>query len=160
MVHDEKLKELIKKVYHANYRAYGARKVWRELGRQGQTVARYTVERLMRELGIADAVRGKKVITTIANPAAERALDLVDRQFVASAPNRCRVADFTHVTAFTGVAYVVDIVSRRIVGWSAAPTKETRLVLDALEMALWQRDSGQRLVIPGELVHRSAAGSQ
>ncbi|MET8630904.1 IS3 family transposase, partial [Kitasatospora sp. NPDC004669] len=87
-VRDEELKELIKDVYHANYRVYGARKIWRELGRQGHAVARCTVERLMRELGIAGAVRGKKVITTIAEPAAERAPDLVDRQFVAGAPNR------------------------------------------------------------------------
>jgi putative transposase len=162
-VRDEELKELIKEVYNTNYRVYGARKVWRELGRQGHSVARCTVERLMRELGITGAVRGKKVITTIADPAAERAPDLVDRQFVADAPNHCWVADFTHVKTWSGVVYVafvVDTFSRRIVGWSAATSKETRLVLDALEMALWQRDRDGLPHRPGELIHHSDAGSQ
>ncbi|WP_407986279.1 IS3 family transposase [Kitasatospora sp. CMC57] len=162
-VRDEELKPLIKEVYNANYRVYGARKIWRELGRQGHTVARCTVERLMRELGIAGAVRGKKVITTIADPAAERAPDLVDRQFVASAPNRCWVADFTHIATWSGVVYVafvVDTFSRRIVGWSAATTKEARLVLDAPDMALWQRDRDGFPHQRGELIHHSDAGSQ
>ncbi|MGK4579359.1 IS3 family transposase [Kitasatospora sp. HPMI-4] len=162
-VRDEELKELIQEVYHANYRVYGARKIWRELGRQGHAVARCTVERLMRELGIAGAVRGKKVITTIAEPAAERAPDLVDRQFVAGAPNRCWVADFTHIATWAGVVYVafvVDTFSRRIVGWSAATSKETRLVLDALDMALWQRDRDGFPHQRGELIHHSDAGSQ
>ncbi|MDL5206553.1 IS3 family transposase [Streptomyces sp. ALI-76-A] len=147
----------------SNYRVYGARKVWRELSRQGHAVARCTVERLMRELGITGAVRGKKVITTIIDPAAERAPELLDRDFVASAPNRCWVADFTHVATWNGVVYlafVVDTFSRRIVGWSAATTKETRLVLDALEMALWQRDRDGFPRAQGELVHHSDAGSQ
>ncbi|MFI9363141.1 IS3 family transposase [Kitasatospora sp. NPDC053057] len=162
-VRDEELKALIKEVYNANYRVYGARKVWRELSRQGQAVARCTVERLMRELGITGAVRGKKVITTIADPAAERAPDLVDRQFVATAPNRCWVADFTHIATWAGVVYVafvVDTFSRRIVGWSAATSKETRLVLDALDMALWQRDRDGFPHQRGELIHHSDAGSQ
>ncbi|BFV54932.1 hypothetical protein KCMC57_up00360 [Kitasatospora sp. CMC57] len=162
-VRDEELKPLIKEVYNANYRVYGARKIWRELGRQGHTVARCTVERLMRELGIAGAVRGKKVITTIADPAAERAPDLVDRNFVASAPNRCWVADFTHIATWSGVVYVafvVDTFSRRIVGCSAATTKETRLVLDAPDMALWQRDRDGFPHQRGELIHHSDAGSQ
>lgn len=126
-------------------------------------MARCSVERLMRELGITGAVRGKKVITMIPDPSAPRAPDLVDRDFVADAPNRCWVADFTHVATWTGVVYVafvVDTFSRRIVGWSAATTKETRLVLDALEMALWQCDRDQRPYIPGELIHHSDAGSQ
>ncbi|WP_327075071.1 IS3 family transposase [Kitasatospora purpeofusca] len=162
-VRDEELKELIKEVYDANYRVYGARKVWREPGRQGRSVARCTVERLMRELGISGAVRGKKVITTIADPTAERAPDLVDRQFVANAQNRCRVADFTHIATWAGVvcvAFVVDTFSRRIVGWSAATSKGTRLVLDALEMALWQRDRDGFPYQRGELIHHSDAGSQ
>ncbi|WP_329611629.1 IS3 family transposase [Kitasatospora herbaricolor] len=162
-VRDEELKELIREVHEANYRVYGARKIWRELGRQGRQVARCTVERLMRELGITGAVRGKKVITTIADPAAERTPDLVDRQFVASAPNRCWVADFTHIATWSGVVYVafvVDTFSRRIVGWSAATSKETRLVLDALDMALWQRDRDGFPYQRGELVHHSDAGSQ
>jgi transposase InsO family protein len=126
-------------------------------------VARCTVERLMGELGITGAVRGRKVITTITDQAAERAPDLLERDFVASAPNRCWVADFTHVATWNGVVYiafVVDTFSRRIVGWSAATTKETRLVLDALEMALWQRDRDGFPYIQGELIHHSDAGSQ
>ncbi|MFF1668046.1 IS3 family transposase, partial [Streptomyces sp. NPDC058258] len=137
-VRDRELKALIQESYEANYRVYGARKTWRLLNRQGVAVARCTVERLMRELGITGAVRGKRVITTIPDASAQRAPDLVDRDFVAPAPNRCWVADFTHVATFAGVVYVafvVDTFSRRIVGWSAATSKETRLVLDALEMA-------------------------
>ncbi|MFD7283621.1 IS3 family transposase [Streptomyces sp. NPDC059862] len=162
-VRDEELKERILKVYTSNYRVYGARKIWRELNRQGHAVARCTVERLMRELGIAGAVRGRKVVTTIPDQAAERAPDLIDRDFVATAPNRCWVADFTHVATWAGVVYVafvVDTFSRRIVGWSASTTKETRLVLDALEMALWQRDRDGLPYIQGELIHHSDAGSQ
>ncbi|QDN94741.1 IS3 family transposase [Streptomyces sp. RLB3-6] len=161
-VRDEELKERIQKVYTSNYRVYGARKIWRELNRQGHTVARCTVERLMRELGITGAVRGKKVITTITDPAAGRAPDLLDRDFVASAPNRCWVADFTHVAAWSGVVYVafvVDTFSRRIVGWSVSTSKETQLVLDALEMAPWQRDREDRRHTPGQLIHHSDAGS-
>ncbi|MFD8514385.1 IS3 family transposase [Streptomyces antimycoticus] len=162
-VRDEELKERIQEVYTSNYRVYGARKIWRELNRQGHAVARCTVERLMRELGITGAVRGKKVITTIAGPAAWRAPDLLDRDFVASAPNRCWVADFTHVAAWSGVvhvAFVVDTFSRRIVGWSASTSKETQLVLGSLEMALWQRDREGRPHTPGLLIHHSDAGSQ
>ncbi|MEU1695433.1 IS3 family transposase, partial [Streptomyces hirsutus] len=136
---------------------------WRELNRQGHTVARCTVERLMRELGIAGAVRGKRVVTTIPDQQAERAPDRVDRDFVADAPNRCWVADFTHVATWAGVVYVafvVDTFSRRIVGWSAATSKETRLVLDVLEMALWQRDRDEYPYVRGELIHHSDAGSQ
>jgi putative transposase len=154
---------LITEAYEANYRVYGARKIWRHLNRQDVAVARCTVERLMRELGITGAVRGKKVITTVPDASAERAPDLVDRDFVAPAPNRCWVADFTHVATFAGVVYVafvVDTFSRRIVGWSAATSKETRLVLDALEMALWQRDRDQHPHQKGELIHHSDAGSQ
>ncbi len=138
-VRDTELKILIQEAYDANYRVYGVWKIWRHLNRHGQDVARCTVERLMRELGISGAVRGKRVITTIPDPSAPRAPDLVDRDFVASAPNRCWVADFTHVATFSGVVYVafvVDTFSRRIVGWSASTTKQTRLVLDALDMGL------------------------
>ncbi|WP_413751839.1 IS3 family transposase [Streptomyces sp. R-74717] len=162
-VRDEELKERIQEVYSSNYRVYGARKIWCELNRQEHAVARCTVERLMRELGITGAVRGRKVITTITDPAAERAPDLLDRNFVASAPNRCWVADFTHVATWNGVVYVafvMDTFSRRVVGWSASTTKETRLVLDALEMALWQRDRDGFPYEQGELIHHSDAGSQ
>ncbi|WP_245194626.1 IS3 family transposase [Kitasatospora phosalacinea] len=162
-VRDAELKDLITAAYEDNFRVYGARKIWRELNRRGHTVARCTIERLMRELGITGAVRGKRVVTTVPDPSAARAPDLVDRDFVASAPNRCWVADFTHVAAFAGVVYVafvVDTFSRRIVGWSAATTKRTRLVLDALEMALWQRDRDGYPPGRGELIHHSDAGSQ
>ncbi|QKV95985.1 IS3 family transposase [Streptomyces sp. NA02950] len=162
-VRDEALKERIQDVYTSNYRVYGARKIWRELNRQGHAVARCTVERLMRELGIQGAVRGKRVITTIPGGQVQRVPDLVDRDFVAAAPNRCWVADFTHVKTWSAtvyVAFVVDTFSRRIVGWSAATVKETVFVLDALEMAIWQRDRDQQYVQPGELIHHSDAGSQ
>ncbi|MFI5572538.1 IS3 family transposase, partial [Streptomyces sp. NPDC051740] len=162
-VRDGEPKELIQHVYDSNYRVYGARRIWRELNRQGQAVARCTVERLMRELGITGAVRGKRVITTLPGGQTGRAPDLVDRDFVAGAPNRCWVADFTHVKTWAGVvhvAFVVDTFSRRIVGWSAATVKETVFVLDALEMAIWQRDRDQHPVQPGELIHHSDAGSQ
>ncbi|WP_405652743.1 IS3 family transposase [Streptomyces sp. NBC_00019] len=160
-VRDEKLKVRIQEVYTSNYRVYGARKVWRELNRQGHAVARCTVERLMRELGITGAVRGKKVITTLPGGQVERAPDRLERDFVAKAPNRCWVADFTHVKTWAGVVYiafVVDTFSRRIVGWSAATVKATVFVLDAVEMAIWQRDRDQHPVRPGELIHHSDAG--
>jgi putative transposase len=161
-IRDAELTPLIQGVFDANYRVYGARKIWHELQRQGHTVARCTVERLMREIGIAGAVRGKKVISTIADPAATRAPDLVDRDFLATAPNRCWVADFTHIATWAGVVYVafvVDTFSRRVVGWSASTTKEAQLVLDSLKMGIWQRDRDGRPHTPGELVHHSDAGS-
>ncbi|MEV1068102.1 IS3 family transposase [Streptomyces sp. NPDC050263] len=104
------LKERIQEVCTSSCRVYGARKIWRELNRQGHAVARCTVERLIREIGTS-AVRGRKAVPTIADPAAERALDLLDRDFVATAPNRCWVADFTHFVTWSGVvsvAFVVD----------------------------------------------------
>jgi transposase InsO family protein len=160
-VRDAELKALITRVHGENFGVYGIRKVWRELHRRGQAVARCTVERLMRELGLAGAVRGTKVRTTVPDPTAERAPDLVKRQFVAAAPNRCWVADFTYVTAHAGtvyVAFVLDTFSRRIVGWSAATSKATPLVLAALEMGLWQRDRAGR--DRQGLIHHSDAGSQ
>nr|WP_229848529.1 IS3 family transposase [Streptomyces melanogenes] len=162
-VRDADLKARILEIFDANYRVYGARKIWHELNRQGQTVARCTVERLMRELGITGAVGGKRVITTVPDASVERAPDLLDRDFVAPAPNRCWVADFTHVKTHSGVVYVafiMDTFSRRIVGWSAATSKETRHVLDSLEMALWQRSRYQNPYRQGELIHHSDAGSQ
>jgi putative transposase len=116
----------------------------------------------MRAAGLVGVVRGKKVRTTVADPGHQRAGDLVNRDFTASRPNRTWVADFTHVAAWSGVVYVafvVDVYSRAIVGWSAATNKRTPLVLAALDMGLWRRDRAGRPV-RGGLVHHSDAGSQ
>jgi putative transposase len=159
---DAWLKTEITRIYTDNYRVYGARKVWRQLQREGHAVARCTVERLMRELGLRGARRGRKVRTTVRDDGHQRATDLLRRDFTASSPNRRWVADFTHVTTWAGVVYVafvVDIFSRAVVGWLASTSKRTRLVLDALDMALWRRDRAGRPVTPG-LVHHSDAGSQ
>jgi transposase InsO family protein len=163
-VRDAELTALIGDVHETNYGVYGVRKVWAELKRRGHTdVARCTVARLMRDAGLSGAVRGRKVRTTEPDPTATRAPDLLRRDFVATAPNRVWVADFTHVAAWARtvyVAFVVDTFSRRVVGWSAATNKRTDLVLSAFEMGLWQRDRTQHPVLHGELIHHSDAGSQ
>lgn len=161
-VRDAELTQEIRRIHQVNYGVYGARKIWRELNRQGHAVARCTVERLMRELGITGAVRGRKVVTTIPDQAAERAPDLLDRDFVATAPNRCWVADFTYVPTWAGTVYVafcVDAFSRRILGWKASRSKQTSLVLDVVEQALWQRGYRPNEQVSG-LIHHSDAGSQ
>jgi putative transposase len=161
-VRDVQLKAEISRVWKENYEVYGADKVWLELNRQEITVARCTTERLMRDLGLQGARRGKEIRTTVRDDGHQRAGDLLRRDFTAPAPNRRWVADFTYVTAWCGmlyVAFVVDIYSRAIVGWAAATHKRTRLVLDALQMALWRRDHDGRPAGPG-LVHHSDAGSQ
>lgn len=157
-VRDAELKPEILKTWKDNYRVYGARKVWKALGRQGVAVGRDRVARLMAALGIAGVVRGKRGRTTKPDPAASRAPDLVGRDFTAARPNETGVADFTQVPTWAGVVYVafvIDVFSRFVVGWRAATTMRTELVLDALEMAIWQRG--------GELhglVAHSDAGSQ
>ncbi|WP_162959024.1 IS3 family transposase [Micromonospora tulbaghiae] len=141
----------------ANYGVYGARKIWHELHRQGHPTARCTVERLMRGAGLVGVVRGKKIRTTVADPGHERAADLLNRDFTAARPNRFWVADFTHVAAWSGVVYVafvVDVYSRAIVGWSAATNKRTPLVLAALDMGLWRRDRAGQPIGAG-LAHHS-----
>jgi putative transposase len=161
-VRDARLKQDIRQVWDANYQVYGAHKMWRELNRQGVTVARCTVERLMRDLGICGIRRGKKVRTTIRDDGHERAADLLKRDFSAARPNQRWVADFTHVSTWAGVVYVafvVDIYSRAIVGWSAATHKRAKLVLDALDMGLWRRERAGQAAGTG-LVHHSDAGSQ
>jgi putative transposase len=161
-VRDAQLKAEIMRIFTGNYQVYGADKIWLELNRQGIGAARCTVERLMRELGIAGARRGRKIRTTIPGKDGQRAPDLLGRDFTAPAPNRRWVADFTHVAAWASVVYVafvVDIYSRAIVGWSAASHKRAKLVLDALQMALWRRDRAGHPAGPG-LVHHSDAGSQ
>jgi putative transposase len=161
-VRDEQLKAEITRVWRDNFEIYGVEKVWLELNRQGITVARCTVARLMRELSIQGVRRGRKVRTTIPGRDGQRAGDLLNRDFTAPAPSRRWVADFTYVATWSGivyVAFVVDIYSRAIVGWSAAAHKRAKLVLDALQMALWRRDRSGHPAGPG-LIHHSDAGSQ
>jgi putative transposase len=139
---DAELKPLIRQVHEDNYGVYGARKVWLALNRQGVPVARATVERLMRELGLEGARRGRRRRTTTPDPAAARPADLVRRRFDPPAPDRTWVADFTYVPTWSGtvyVAFVLDAYARRILGWRAATSMRTDLVLDALEHALWTR---------------------
>ena len=141
-VRDEQLKEHIRRVQAANYDVYGARKVWLTLNREGIPVARCTVERLMAELGLSGATRGKARKTTIADPAAARPADLVQRRFGPPAPNRLWVADLTYVSTWSGfayVAFVTDAYARRILGWRVASTMATSMVLDAIEHAIWTR---------------------
>jgi putative transposase len=159
---DELLKAAIARVHADNYGVYGARKVWLQLNREGTEVARCTVARLMRDLGLRGARRGKRMRTTIADPAAARPADLVRRQFSPPAPDRLWVADYTYVPAWTGmvyVAFVIDAYSRRILGWRAASSMKTALVLDALEQALWTRKRGGDRDLAG-LIHHTDAGSQ
>ena len=159
---DEQLLVEIRRVHEQNFGVYGVRKVWWQLRREGIEVARCTVERLMRKDGLAGAIRGKKRRTTIPAGQADRARDLVDRDFKALAPNRLWVSDFTYVAMWSGVAYVafaIDVFSRRIVGWKADTTMKTSLVLDTLEMALWARDHHGQPVGEGLVLHTDA-GSQ
>jgi putative transposase len=161
-IRDEELKEMIRKIHEENFSVYGAKKMWKQLLRDGVQVGRGRVERLMRQLGLAGAVRGKMVRTTMSDPAGERAADLVKRQFAAGAPNRLWVADFTYVASGAGTVYVafaIDVFSRKIVGWRASMSKETDLVLDAIDRGL--RDRSYRPGRDGDrLVHHSDAGSQ
>jgi len=156
---DDELRVLIQLVYDANFGVYGPRKVWRQLRREGHNVARCTVERLMREMGLAGAVRGRAwKITTQSQPALDRPRDLVDRTFEATRPNELWVADFTYVATWTGfvyVAFVIDVFSRRIVGWRVSSSMRTDFVLDALEQAMCARGG-----TTAGLVHHSDHGSQ
>ena len=140
--HDRGLVPEIRRIHEENLGVYGARKVWRQLGRQRFPVARCTVERLMRSLGIQGVVRGRRCRTTIPADCTERPLDRVNRQFQASRPNQLWVADFTYVATWSGfvyVAFVIDVFARRIIGWRVARSMHAELVLDALEQALWSR---------------------
>src|SRR5919199_344291 len=157
---DTTLKVSIQRVWDEHRQVYGAHKVWAQLNREGIAVARCTVERLMRELGLRGVVRGKpRVRTTGGDDTPPRPLDLVARQFRAPAPNRLWVADLTYVKTHSGwvyVAFVVDACSRFVVGWQAARSLRTDLALDALEMALWAR----RTVSLAGLIHHSDRGVQ
>nr|ALS91418.1 integrase core domain protein [uncultured bacterium] len=152
---DITLKSEIRRVYEENFQVYGVRKVWRQLLRDGIAVARCTVARLMRAMGL----RGKRVRTTISNSAAPCPLDSVNRQFKAPRPNALWVSDFTYVATWAGfvyVAFVIDVFARRIVGWRVSRTAHAGFVLDALEQALHER----RPVRGGGLVHHSDRGVQ
>lgn len=154
---DDELKPEIQRVYEENHRAYGARKVWRQLNREGIKVARCTVERLMRALNLEGVRRGKRCVTTIPDELADKPLDLVNRKFTAERPNQLWVADITYVATWSGfvyVAFVVDVYSRYIVGWRVLKSLQTDIVLDALEQALWSRGK------PHGVIHHSDRGSQ
>jgi transposase InsO family protein len=154
---DAHLEIEIIRVWNENFRAYGAYKIWKQLNREGIRVARCTVERLMRKLGIRGVIRGKGYKTTVADLGAARPADLVERAFSATAPNRLWVADITFVATWRGpvyVAFVIDVFSRMIVGWRVWNSLKTDLVLDALEQALHARQVSERLV------HHSDRGSQ
>jgi putative transposase len=157
---DDELRDLIQRVHDENFGVYGPRKVWRQLRREGHRVARCTVERLMRAMGLAGAVRGRAwKITTQSQPALDRPADLVDRTFVATRPNQLWVSDFTYVATWSGfvyVAFVSDVFARRIVGWRVSSSMRTDFVLDALEQAISAR--GGRT--PAGLVHHSDQGTQ
>jgi putative transposase len=159
---DEQLKAEVIRVHQANYGVYGARRVWLALNREGVAVARCTVERLMRELGLEGARRGRRHRTTIADPSAPRPADLVQRRFTPSRPDAVWVADFTSVATWSGtvyVAFVLDAHSRRILGWRAARSMKTELVLDVLEQALWTRSREGVTDLSGLVCHNDA-GSQ
>jgi putative transposase len=154
---DDYLCEEIQRSWEENYRVYGARKVWRQLNREEINVARCTVERLMKSIGLQGARRGRSCKTTISDAEDRRPPDRVNRQFTAERPNQLWVADITHVASWSGfvyVAFVIDVFSRYIVGWRVANTMRTELVLDALEQALWSRHGTEGLI------HHSDRGSQ
>ena len=156
---DAALKEEVRRVFEANFRVYGVRKVWRQLQREGFDVARCTVARLMRDMGLEGIIRGKPIRTTVSDKAAPCPLDHVNRQFHVPAPNMLWVSDFTYVATWTGfvyVAFVIDTYARRIVGWRVSRTAHASFVLDALEQALHDR----RPVQGSRLVHHSDRGSQ
>ena len=149
----------IRRVWQTNFQAYGADKVWKQMNRERLRVARCTVERLMQRLGLRGVVRGKVVRTTISDTTAPCPLDKVNRQFRAERPNQLWVSDFTYVSTWQGwvyVAFVVDVFARRIVGWRVSRSMRTDFVLDALEQALYSRQSERN----GDLIHHSDRGSQ
>jgi putative transposase len=160
-VRDKTLKAQIARVHAENYGVDGARKVWLALNREGITVARCTVERLMAELALTGAVRGKTKRTTIADPTAARPADLVQRRFAPPAPNRLWVADLTYVSTWSGfayVAFVVDVYARRILGWWVATTMTTAMVLDAIEHAIRTRQQEGAIDLK-DVVHHTDRGS-
>jgi transposase InsO family protein len=156
---DTTLMQEIRRVFDENFQVYGARKVWRQLLREGHCVARCTVERLMSKMGLEGVIRGKRVRTTLSDKAAPCPLDHVNRQFTAPRPNALWVSDFTYVSTWTGfvyAAFVIDTFARRIVGWRVSRSAHAGFVLDALEQALADR----KPVSGAGLVHHSDRGVQ
>jgi putative transposase len=156
---DDTLVPHIERVWQANMRVYGADKVWKQINREGVAIARCTVERLMKRLGLQGVRRGKVVRTTISDMKAPCPLDRVNRQFKAERPNQLWVSDFTYVSTWQGwlyVAFVIDVYARRIVGWRVSSSMHTDFVLDALEQALYARQPER----DGALIHHSDRGSQ
>lgn len=155
---DEKLKPEIERVFEENLSVYGVRQIWHQMCREGFDIARYTVARLMKDIGIEGVVRGKKPRTTIPDKALPCPFDKVNRQFHAPAPNVLWVSDFTYVATWQGfvyVAFVIDVFARRIVGWRVSRSATAEFVRDALEQAIHQRRPAQ-----DQLVHHSVRGSQ
>ena len=158
-IRDEQLKAEIMRVHASNFDVYGAYKVWRQLNREEGPVARCTIERLMREMGLVGIRRGKRWRTTTPDVAAHRPADLVERNFSAERPNQLWVADLTYISTWSGkvyAAFVIDVFSRFIVGWRASSSLRSDLALDALEMAIWARSDCD---LSG-LVHHSDRGVQ
>jgi len=157
---DERLLQRIRELHEANYCAYGYRRTWKALLRSGEQVPRCRVQRLMRAAGIQGAKRrGKPWRTTVSDPDASRRPDLVQRDFTASHPNELWVADFSYLRCWEGVvffSFVIDVYSRKVVGWQFASHMRTTLVLDALRMALSTRERVQEV----RLIHHSDRGSQ
>jgi transposase InsO family protein len=154
---EARLRLEIQRVWQANRRIYGAKKVWKQLNRETIPVARCTVARLMRDLGLRGVMRGRRITTTIPDALAARPRDLVERDFRATRPNQLWVADLTYVATWRGfayVAFVIDVFSRRIVGWRATSSLRSDLALDALEQALYDRETD------AGLVHHSDRGVQ
>lgn len=157
--HDDELIAQVQRVWHANMQVYGADKIWKQMNREGIAVARCTVERLMRRLGLRGVRRGKVVRTTTPDANAPCPLDRVNRQFKAQRPNQLWVSDFTYVSTWQGwqyVAFVIDVYARRIVGWRQSSSMRTDFVLDALEQALYDRQPERT----DALIHHSDRGSQ
>jgi putative transposase len=159
-IRDEVLKAIILRIWREHDQAYGAHKVWKQMGREGLREARCRVRRLMRALGLRGVVRGRAwTTTTQADTAAARPADLVNREFRATRPNQLWVSDFTYIATWAGfvyVAFVIDVFARRIVGWRVSSSLRTDFVLDALDQAIYARCDDH----VGDLVHHSDRGSQ
>jgi putative transposase len=156
---DDEVKAAIKRVHDASFGLYGTRKVWHQLRREGAAVAKCTVERLMRTMGLAGVRRGKTTVTTVSNPNAPCPLDKVNREFRVSRPNALWVVDFTYVHTWAGfvyVAFVIDAYARRIVGWKVSTSATANFVLDALEQAIHARKPSPE----DGLIHHSDRGTQ